>query len=191
MLCMRRIVVNFFADCLQRLFLMRGDNDADEILPGLWLGNRRASQNIDWLRENNITVVFNATKDIPFASTIQYMYRVPVDDNLEDDEIRNMELWSWEIVFKVLNQYNSGRKLLIHCAAGMQRSAAIMAMLLIARYRCTTDEAIKFIKNKRPIAFYGQANFYKSIKGFEKSLFSMIIDTKQYTKFPKLPLPQD
>jgi len=170
---------------------MRGDNDADEILPGLWLGNRRASQNVDWLREKNITVVFNATKDIPFASTIQYMYRVPVDDNLEDDEIRNMELCSWEIVFKVLNQYNSGKKILIHCAAGMQRSAAIMAMLLIARYRCTTAEAIKFIKNKRPIAFYGQANFYKSIKGFEKSLFSMIIDTKQYTTFPKIPLPED
>jgi hypothetical protein len=66
-----------------------------------------------------------------------------------------------------------------------------MAMLLIARYRCTTDEAIKFIKNKRPIAFYGQANFYRAIKGFEKSLFTMIIDTKQYTKFPKIPLPQD
>ena len=168
---------------------MSGLPDAHEIVPGIWLGNKRASENEKWMKQNNITVVFNATKDIPFAPNIKNMYRVPVDDNLEDDEIRNMQLWSWEIVYKVLNQYNSGKKILIHCAAGIQRSAAITAMVLIALYRCTTDEAIAFIKRKRPIAFYGQANFYKSIKGFEKSLFTMIVDTKQHAKYPIIPLP--
>jgi len=168
---------------------MSGGNAADEIIPGLWLGNRKASQNTDWLRQNNITAIFNATKDIPFAPGKRSMYRVPVDDNLEDDEIRNMEHWSWEIVFKVMKEYNAGNKILIHCAAGMQRSAAITAMVLIAKYRCTTDEAIKYIKSKRQIAFYGQANFYKSIKGFEKSFFKMIMDTNAYSTYPKLPLP--
>ena len=127
---------------------MTGKNDADLILPGLWLGNKISSMDDNFLRNNNIQSVFNCTKDLPFHSSVKRRYRVPVDDNLEDDEIRNMQLWSWEIVYKVLNQYNSGKKILIHCAAGMQRSAAITAMLLIARYRCTTDEAIKFIKNK-------------------------------------------
>ena len=60
MLCTRRNLINFFADCLQRLFSMRG-NPADEILPGLWLGNRQASQDTDWLQREKITVVFNAT----------------------------------------------------------------------------------------------------------------------------------
>jgi len=163
---------------------------ANEILPGLWLGNRAASQNVDWLRENNITAVFNATKDIPFAPGTVSMYRIPVDDNLQEDEIRNMELWSWEIVFKVLNEYNKGNRILVHCAAGMQRSAAIVAMVLIARYRCTTEEAIKYIQNKRPIAFFNQANFYKAIKNFEKSFFRMIVDKNAYEKYPKLSLPR-
>ena len=163
--------------------------NANEIIPGLWLGNRKASQDNDWLKEKNITVIFNATKDIPFASGNRSMYRIPVDDNLEDDEIRNMEHWSWEIVFKVMKEYNAGKKILIHCFAGVQRSAAITAMVLIARYRCNTDEAIRYIKSKRPIAFTSQANFYKSIKGFEKSFFKMIMDTNSYSKYPKIPLP--
>jgi len=163
---------------------------ANEILPGLWLGNRAASQNVQWLEQNNITTIFNATKDIPFAPGMVSMYRVPVDDNLEEDEIRNMELWSWEIVFKVLNEYNKGKKILVHCAAGMQRSAAIVAMVLIAKYRCNSDEAIAFIKARRPIAFFNQANFYKSIKGFEKSFFRMIIDKNAQQKYPRIPLPE-
>jgi len=56
--------------------------DAHEILPGIWLGNKRASENSKWMKENNITVVFNATKDIPFSPTIKKQYRIPVDDNL-------------------------------------------------------------------------------------------------------------
>jgi len=163
--------------------------NANEIIPGLWLGNRKASQDTDWLRENNITVIFNATKDIPFVPGNRSMYRIPVDDNLEDDEIRNMELWSWEIVFKVIKEYNAGKKILIHCYAGVQRSAAITAMVLIAKYRCSADTAIKYIKSKRPIAFYIQANFYRSIKGFEKSFFKMITDSNAYDSYPKIPLP--
>ena len=168
--CLRRNLINFFSPCIQRLFSMQGDS-ANEIIPRLWLGNRKASQDVNWLRKNNITSVFNATKDIPFVSGIESMYRVPVDDNLEDDEIRNMELWAWEIVFKVLKDYNSGKHILIHCMAGIQRSAAIVAMVLIAKYRCTTDEAMKYIKRKRPIAFYIQANFYKNtVKALCKNL---------------------
>ena len=186
--CLRRNTINFFANCIQRLFSMYGE-PANEILPGLWLGNRAASQNVQWLTQKNITVVFNATKDIPFVPGIESMYRVPVDDNLQEDEIRNMELWSWEIVFKVLNEYNNGNKILVHCAAGMQRSAAIVAMVLIARFRCNTDEAIAFIKSRRPIAFFNQANFYKSIRGFEESFFRMIVESNAYEKYPKIPLP--
>jgi protein-tyrosine phosphatase len=163
--------------------------NANEIIPGLWLGNRKASQDTHWLKEKNITVIFNATKDIPFAPGNRSMYRVPVDDNLEDEEIRNMEHWSWEIVFKVMKEYNAGKKILIHCYAGIQRSAAITAMVLIAKYRCSADTAIKYIKSKRPIAFYNQANFYKSIKGFEKSFFKMISDSNAYDSYPRLPLP--
>jgi protein-tyrosine phosphatase len=73
--------------------------------------------------------------------------------------------------------------------AGMQRSAAVVAIYLVAKYRCTTDEAIAYIKSKRPVAFLGNTNFYKSIKGFEDSLRRMIAEKDAYSQFPKLSLP--
>jgi hypothetical protein len=40
---------------------------------------------------------------------------------------------------------------------------------LIATQQMTTDQAIAYIRSKRPIAFRPSANFEKSIRGFEAS----------------------
>jgi hypothetical protein len=149
---------------------MEVPDNANLIMPRLWLGNARASMDDQFMKQNNITVVFNCTKDIPFHRSIRRCYRVPVDDNLEEEEIRNMELWSFEIVAKLAREYNSGHTILVHCAAGRQRSAAVVAMYLIATSRMTTEKAIDYIQKKRPIAFTPEANFHASIEGFERSL---------------------
>ena len=142
---------------------------ADEILPRLWLGNRTAALDQRWLSENGIKVVFNCTKDIPFVESIQRKYRIPVDDNLEAQEIRNLELWSYEIVYKLTREYQTGQPILVHCAAGMQRSAAALALFLMATRNMNPDQAMAFIKSKRQIAFHPQANFESAIEGFYNS----------------------
>jgi len=38
-------------------------NNADEILPGLWLGNFNSSKDEVFLKTKNISTVFNCTKD--------------------------------------------------------------------------------------------------------------------------------
>jgi protein tyrosine phosphatase len=150
-------------------------NNADEIIPGLWLGNAHASMDETFLKNAKIQVVFNCTKDLPFHSSIRRRYRVPVHDNLEKEEIRNMELWSYEIVLKMYHEYNEGRPILVHCMAGMQRSPAAIAMFLIATQRMMSEQAKAFIRQKRPIAFYPSANFGESIEGFEESLNKSLI----------------
>ena len=137
--------------------------DAHEIVPGIWLGNKQAALNDKWLKEKNITVVFNASKDIPFSPVIKKQYRIPVDDNLEPEEIRNMTLWSHETVYRVIKEENGGNKILIHCFAGMQRSCALVACYLINYHHMTPNEAIDYIKTKRPIAFFGQVNFMETL----------------------------
>ena len=148
-------------------------NPADEVLPGLWLGSRYAALNPDYLKEKRIRAVFNCTKDIPFDTSIPRQYRVPVDDNLQEEEIRNLEHWSYEIVYKITHEMRRAQKegtaVLVHCAAGMQRSAASVAMYLIATQKMSTDQAILFLRKKRSIAFRPAANFEKSIRGFEAS----------------------
>lgn len=151
-------------------------NPADLILPRLWLGNKHAAADPDFLRENNITTVFNCTKTLPFHDSVIRKYRVPVDDNLEPIEIANLELWSTETVYKVIAEYNrgesSGESILIHCHAGMQRSAAVMAMVLIAITNKPADEVMAYIRSRRPIAFFPAANFDKSIRGFERDFMN-------------------
>jgi len=156
-------------------------NPADEVIPGLWLGSRRAAMDPEYMKERRIRAIFNCTKDIPFDTSIPRQYRVPVDDNLQAAEIRNLELWSYEIVYKISHEMRraqtDGTAVLVHCAAGMQRSAASIAMYLIATKKMSTDEAIEFIRSKRGIAFRPMANFEKAIRGFEKS-FEMDVRPK-------------
>lgn len=144
-------------------------NPADEILPGLWLGNRIAALDERWLGEKGIKAVFNCTKDIPFCLSVQRRYRVPIDDNLQPVEIRNLELWSYEVVVKMTREYKTGQPVLVHCAAGMQRSAACVAMFLIATKGFNVEEAIAFIQSRRPIAFRPFVNFRDSIQSFYDS----------------------
>lgn len=148
---------------------------ANEILPRLWLGNVRASKDEDFIRENNIQVVFNCTKNLPFSPLIPVKYRVPVDDNLEEDEIRNMELWSSEIAYKIIAEYKEGRTILVHCMAGMQRSAASVAFMMIAYMNLRAGEAMRIIKEKRPIAFHPSANFGRSIHYFDQRFHGEIM----------------
>jgi hypothetical protein len=150
-------------------------NNADQIIPNVWLGNLKAAHDEPFLNNAGIQVVFNATKDAPFHPSIRRRYRVPVDDNLQESEIRNLELWSYEIVYKLLKEYKEGRPVLIHCHAGMQRSPAITAMFLMTLYHMSADQAMAYIRNKRPIVFLPSANFENAIRGFERSLTQNIM----------------
>lgn len=145
----------------------------DEIIPKLWLGNYNGSQDETFLREKGIEAVFNCTKDLPFHPSVRRRYRIPVDDNLQPEEIRNLELWSWEIVYKIHMEYKENRPIFIHCAAGMQRSPAVVAMFLMAMTGMPHEQAMAYIQSKRPIAFLMNANFLPAIKGFEESLQKM------------------
>jgi protein-tyrosine phosphatase len=138
-------------------------------LPGLWLGNRAAALDDAWLREKGIRTVFNATKDTPFSPVATERYRIPVDDNLEPMEIANMRRWGPEAVYKIIHAHRAGRPVLVHCHAGMQRSAAIVAMVLIAKRGYTVEQAITSIQGIRPIAFRPGVNFRDSIVSFYQS----------------------
>jgi hypothetical protein len=148
---------------------------ANEIIPKLWLGNAKASMDDDFITKNNIVVVFNCTKNLPFSPIIPIKYRIPVDDNLEEEEIRNMELWSGEIAYKIMNEYVEGKSILVHCAAGMQRSAASVAFMLIAFLKIRALDAMRMIKERRTIAFYPRANFGRSIDYFDRKFHGEIM----------------
>jgi len=71
----------------------------------------------------------------------------------------------------ILNEHlEKNDNILIHCRCGMQRSATIMAGLLMYRYRITKWQAIKIIKSHRFIAFIPAPNFNLSLDIYERFL---------------------
>lgn len=146
--------------------------NAHEIVPRLWLGNKKASVDPEFLTKNRISVVFNCTKDLPFTDlTGIRKYRVPIDDNLQAKEIANLRLWAPEVIVKLIREYKSGRPILVHCFAGMQRSAAVVALFLMATTGRSSEEVIAYIREKRPVAFFPSANFGAALSGFQRDFF--------------------
>jgi hypothetical protein len=150
------------------------DANAHLIIPRLWLGNVKAATDDGWLKRENVTVVFNCTKDLPFAEHIPIRYRVPVHDNLEPQEIQFMIDSAEDIAYNILKEYKKGATILVHCYAGMQRSAAAVAIFLMLWLQMKPYTAMDFIKSKRPIAFYPSANFGPAIYAFNTRLEKII-----------------
>ena len=146
----------------------------DEIIPGVWLGNRVAAADSVWLRDKGIQAVFNCTKDLPFHPEVPFQYRVPVDDNLAPAEINAMEAWAPEIAYKILREYKSGHPILIHCFAGRQRSAAACAFFLLVLSGKPLNQIVQFIQSKRNVAFFPRPNFAQSMRGFEEMVRTQI-----------------
>ncbi len=133
----------------------------------LYLGN------IDSLKyQQNFHLIVNCTKHIPLATKCKEMIRIPVDDHPTECENMMKYIQKTNVLEKIHHCRMNQQPVLIHCHAGMQRSAAVLACYIIHYYKMPPEETIRFIKSKRPIAFYPEANFMKVIQNEYQSTIS-------------------
>lgn len=143
--------------------------NANEIIPGLWLGNAKASLDKDFLEKNNIKYIFNCTKDLPFVDNKEYKkFRLPVDDNLQKEEIIRMNKLLPKYIPIIHHALQNHQNVLIHCFAGKQRSACLLTAYLTYASHLPLLTVIQSIKKKRPIAFTPLINFKKSLLDYSK-----------------------
>lgn len=153
---------------------------ANEILPGLFLGNYAASQSEDFVRNHNITNIVNCSKDIPCKfKHVQYM-RIPIDDpgygqTFTNDHKIFLEMLD-EVYTFITKNLNNGKNVLVHCHAGMQRSASVVIYCLMMLYKIEPstqnikkdkyNAVVAYVQSKRPIIYhYGQYNnFFPAFK---------------------------
>lgn len=133
-------------------------SEPTEIIPRLWLGDMDTAKDAKFFKKNNIKAVLNCTKDVPnyFASKgIEYM-RIPVDDDLSKIEIKHMKNYIPHVIsFIYKNRDIEEKNVFIHCYAGVQRSAICVVAYLIKAEGFTKKKAIKYVVNKRSVAFFG------------------------------------
>jgi Dual specificity phosphatase, catalytic domain len=144
-----------------------------EVIPGLWLGNQAASQSEKFVRSNRIGLIINATKHIPcrFRGRGPMYVRVPVNDHGfvgPDQNVEIMKKYLPELMRLIIRARRRGIPILVHCHAGAQRSAIIVAAYLLYRGHVgSVSEAVEKLVKARPIAFFGgkSVNFLGAIMG--------------------------
>jgi len=146
---------------------------SNQITDKVWLGNYADSSNENFIKDNNIKVIINCSKDLPFYfnnQEVPYKYRIPVDDDRQDNSLYIMYLYLPKIVDIMKFHINRNENIYVHCHAGMQRSACVVAAYLISKHNLHPGAAITHIKNQRPIAFSPFINFEKSLLSYYSTL---------------------
>ena len=65
------------------------------------------------------------------------------------------------------NNLSNNKGVLVHCKAGMQRSATIVALYLMKKFNMNFDKVKEIIRNKRQIVFRPFTNFIEPILYFQ------------------------
>ena len=140
---------------------------ANEIIPNLWLGNRYSPRETDNLIKNNIKLIINCTKDIiyPIDSNIQVI-RLSIQD-LNTTEANDILSQKINYLIYIMNLYlNNNIGVLIHCYAGVQRSATVVLCYLLKYKNMSLDMAKAIMKEKRSIVFFPYPTFDTFINNY-------------------------
>jgi protein tyrosine phosphatase len=140
---------------------------ANEIIPNLWLGNRNAPKETDNLIKNNIKLIINCSKDIiyPIDPNIEVI-RLSIHDSnsIESNEILENKINYLTYIINVYLKNNIG--VLVHCYAGVQRSATVVLCYLLKYKSMSLDMAKAIMKEKRSIVFFPYPTFGTFINNY-------------------------
>ncbi|XP_067857433.1 dual specificity protein phosphatase 1-A-like [Heptranchias perlo] len=119
-----------------------------EILPFLYLGSAYHSSRKETLQSLGITALLNVSSNCPnyFEGVFQYKC-IPVEDN----HMADISAWFQEAIDFIDSVKNSGGRVLVHCQAGISRSATICLAYLIRTQRVRLEEAFDFVKQRRGV----------------------------------------
>jgi dual specificity phosphatase 12 len=144
---------------------------ANEIIPNLWLGNRNAPKETENLKKNNIQLIINCSKDIiyPIDPNIEVI-RLSIHDlnTTESNEILANKINYLTYIINVYLNNNIG--VLVHCYAGVQRSATVVLCYLLKYKSMSLDMAKTIMKEKRNIVFFPYPTFNTFINNYAVSV---------------------
>ncbi|KAM6961164.1 dual specificity protein phosphatase 8 isoform 2-T2 [Aplochiton taeniatus] len=137
------------------------------ILSHLYLGSQKDVLNKDLMVQNGITYVLNASNTCPkpdFISESHFM-RIPVNDNYCEKLLPWLDKTN-EFIDKAKV---SNCRVIVHCLAGISRSATIAIAYIMKTMGLSSDDAYRFVKDRRP-SISPNFNFLGQLLEFEKEL---------------------
>ncbi|XP_049290470.1 dual specificity protein phosphatase 18-like [Anopheles funestus] len=150
-----------------------------KLLRNLYLCGGSAAS-VAMMQQLGVTFVINATTvteltDTPLPAEDTRYLRIPVKDNRE----ANLERYFHEVADMIEEESKAGGVVLVHCVAGISRSASLCLAYLMKYHRMSLKDAYNHIKDKRP-QIRPNVSFVKQLMDFEQKLYGTRTVTMVY-----------
>jgi predicted protein tyrosine phosphatase len=147
---------------------------ADEILPGLWLGNECAATDAAFLAQVGIRVVITMSEEHALHTNLPAhvtYYRFPLsDDENEGNDAFILQMLAGATAAIQRHHACQEEAVLVHCQMGISRStSAIVYYLLKSHTYLTYVAAMRAIRAQRPAAL-PNVHFERLLRQVEDSL---------------------
>lgn len=150
-----------------------------KLLKNLYLCGGGAAS-VAMMQQLGVTFVINVTAvteltDTPLPAEDTRYLRIPVKDNRE----ANLERYFHEVADMIEEESKAGGVTLVHCVAGISRSATLCLVYLMKYHRMSLKDAYNHIKAKRP-QIRPNVSFVKQLMEFELQLYGTRTVTMVY-----------
>ncbi|KAF8889666.1 hypothetical protein BD779DRAFT_325060 [Infundibulicybe gibba] len=122
----------------------------DQVIPGLWIGDLPSALDVATLKKNHIYSILSAMRGRITINETFMRHQILLDDTEDEDILVHL---SPSIHF-IQAELDKGRGVLVHCQAGVSRSAAIVAAYLMYSKGITAEAALEMIRKARPYIEY-------------------------------------
>eukprot|EP00828_Plagiopyla_frontata_P046399 TRINITY_DN8226_c0_g1_i1.p1 TRINITY_DN8226_c0_g1~~TRINITY_DN8226_c0_g1_i1.p1 ORF type:complete len:179 (+),score=30.92 TRINITY_DN8226_c0_g1_i1:128-664(+) len=145
-------------------------NKISEIIPNsLYITNRTSAENKQQLDELGITHILNiSSTNKPFAQFFTYFCIGSIIDN--ESDAKTLKLFLPEINEFIHKAIMENKKVLVHCAAGVSRSATAIIGYLMIKWQLSLKNALKICKYLRP-AMWPNRGFLDMLMEVEHELY--------------------
>lgn len=146
----------------------RGASSAVEIVSGIWLGAASDAMDIEKLGEQGITGIINCAEKDTITNTEYYPQAwdyigLPCDDDPRCDIIgSHLDAFVDFVDMCAVKE----KKVLVHCVAGINRSATLLVGYLVKSRGMSLKDAIALCFAKRPIILSNQAFVMSLVERF-------------------------
>lgn len=149
-----------------------------EILPYLYLGNECDAADAELLQRLQITHVLNVTSNIPFRC--EHLGLVTKRLAATDSAIQDIKQFFSEALAFIDEAQRAGGRVLVHCQAGVSRSATITIAYLMHQRGMTMMDAFHYVRTLRSIVA-PNLSFMGQLLTFEQTLRKVVNAMTQAT----------
>lgn len=123
-----------------------------EIIPGLWLGDKKKADNVSFLQDKNIKCIVNVINDLEFLNRFDE-YNDSIKKNIEKYKILKLSNYLKDITLFMYEKLTNGNNILVFCEDGNHKSALVILCYIVRYGNITKNIGIKMIQSKNPDAF--------------------------------------